>query len=92
MPGNCCIQSVTVINTQGKQELLRLIISTDASSLQVLKHSFESVYDIHNPPVVQSCIQQNPFKTVCNSRYGLLRTENIPTKYNTHACMEMVVQ
>lgn len=26
----------------------------DASSLQVLKHSFESVYDIHNPPIVQS--------------------------------------
>lgn len=77
---------------KSENSTLRLIISIDASSLQVLKHSFESVYDIHNPPIVQSCIQQNPCKAVCNSRYGLLRTENIPTKYNTRARIELVAK
>jgi hypothetical protein len=32
---------------------LRLKIFIDVGRHQVLKHSFQSVYDIHNPPVVQ---------------------------------------
>jgi len=40
---------------KSENSTLRLIISIDASSLQVLKHGFESVYDIHNPPIVQPC-------------------------------------
>jgi len=59
MPGNCCIKSVTVINTQGKHEKRKLHFTPYnfhwCKQPSGLKTALK-VYDIYNPPIVQSCV------------------------------------